>query len=173
MAVKRYPIAALFAALLVGFASAQPPIDYTVTCDGEVLGAASLIDGELHVAIEEGVTCDGVLAVDGTELTVTFELDTEGTLVVTIDGVSGSAEQVPAVAIAGMVRARENRAAASENRGRGQETAAQHRTDGEEAVIEDAEDEDLLALAELPERPELPEVPERPELPAAAGGGRP
>jgi hypothetical protein len=150
--VNRILTTALFLmSLMVGIANAQPPVDYTLTCDGEVIGVVSYVDGQFHVAILEGVTCEGILSIAGDEtLEVTLEWSDDGAIV-TIAGEQVLAEEVPEQALAGMVTAQENRAEASENQTRGEEEAA--------AARERA--------------PELPEAVEsRPELPEAGGSRR-
>jgi hypothetical protein len=142
-------LAALFALLLIGSAAAQPPVDYILLCGAEVVGTASYVDDEFHVALLEGaeecagdviamsVVGDEVLAVtiaptdDGLGLVVTFGDELEGVI----------ADVVPQPAIDGMVGAAENRAAA----GQGEETAA------------------AMREAHQPEPPVLPD----------AAGGRP
>lgn len=160
--MKRMLTTAMFLVLLViGNANAQTPIDYTLTCDGEIIGVVSSVDGTLRVAILEGVTCEGELSIAGDEtLDVTLEWDIDGATV-TIAGESVLAEEVPAQALAGMVTAHEHRAAAFAHRTRGEEEAAaarERRPDLPEAI-------DHL--------PDLPELDERqPDLPAAAGNRR-
>lgn len=105
--------------VLLGAAMAQAPEDYTLLCDGDVFGTAAYVDGELRVALSEGVTCEGTVSVgqDG-DLIVTLELADDGATLVTITDLEGSvsavaeAGEVPQVAIDGMATAQEQRAEA-------------------------------------------------------------
>ncbi len=162
----RRTIAALFGVLLVGFAAAQPPVDYVLLCDGEAVGAASLVGGELHVAITAGTTCEGTLSLEGSDLAVIFDVDADGGITVTIDETSAMAKERPPQAVAGMVRARENRAAAFQNRTRGEENAATHRPAKDEPSDEDV-------VENLPETPELTVPLGRPDASTGGAGRRP
>ena len=140
MHVPRTLISLLFSFALTGAAAAQPPVDYTLVCDGVVIGAASYVDGELRVALIEGETCaEGTVSVaqhpdlnvvigvvDGV-VTVTF-VDDDSTIV---------AKELPSQAIAGMVTAQERRAPAFAREARGHEPSAaaiEHRPERPEAV---------------------------------------
>lgn len=129
--------------LVWGAAMAQPPVDYTLVCDDEVVGTASHVDGELHVAWSEGVTCEGTLSVaQDSDLIVAVDTDADGRTTVTItdvDGsVSGVAEELPQVAVDGMATAQENRAEAGTDADEAAEVAAEDeanaREDAEEAA---------------------------------------
>ena len=155
--------AALLLLLVIGLAAAQPPLDYTLMCDDEIIGAVSYVDDGYHVTLLAGVTCEGELSIAEDEsLVVKLERDGDGIVTVTIDDEAYVAEEVPQQALDGVLTAHANRAVA----GHGQETAT---------AMQD------LHKPELPERPELPELPERPEppvepelpdLPEAAGDRR-
>lgn len=156
--------------ITLGLAFAQPPVDYTLLCEvdveGEVqtsvVGAASYVDGELHVALDEGVTCEGTLTVEQDD-TLTVDIvfdDATGETTVTLvtadetdTDPSGVAQTLPEEAIAGMVGAQENRAAAADRRADAEEKADAARERGEDASEEATED--------LPETPD--ETPEEPE----------
>lgn len=145
--MKRFLLFALFPMLVAGVAAAQPPVDYELVCSAEdvddvVIGAVSLVDGKLHVALVEDWSCAGTMWVGE------FEADLDevgGVWILTIGDLELSAEVkvLPAVAVAGMLQAQENRTAAFENSSRGE----------------------LEAAAADERKPE--------GLPEAAGGGRP
>jgi hypothetical protein len=127
--------------LVWGAAMAQPPVDYTLVCDDEVVGTASYVDGELHVAWSEGVTCEGTLSVaQDSDLIVAIDTDADGRTTVTItdvDGsVSGVAEELPQVAVDGMATAQENRAEA----GTDADEAAEAAAEGEASASDRAEE---------------------------------
>jgi hypothetical protein len=108
-----------------------------------VIGAASYVDGELHVALVEGWTCEGTVSVaQHPDLIVTFG-EVDGVAIVAIgDHEPVVVTELPSQAIAGMVTAQERRAPAFAREARGTEQSA--------------------AASE-----------QRPTLPEAAGGGRP
>lgn len=180
---------ATLALLGLGLALAQTPDDYTLLCDGDVIGAASYVDGELHVALEADVECGGELTVaqDDT-LVVTIET-VDGATTVTIepaeDGegetLSGTAEHLPAEAIDGMVTAQENRAMAEQNRSEAETTAEEARAAADEAGASDemGAPDDAGAPDELPGPPETPGEPEDADAagddarPEGVGEGRP
>jgi len=170
-------LAALVSLLIIGTAAAQPPVDATLLCDGEVIGTASYVDGELHVALLVGATCEGEQTVAQDGSTYTLERDeATGVVTVTIGELSAAAIEVPQQALDGMVGATEHRAAAAEHRGRGEETSAAKRAEHQPERPdrpEDPETPDEPEAPEAPETPEGPDGPELPELPAAAGGRRP
>lgn len=182
--------------LTLGLAFGQPPVDYTVLCEVEVegevettvVGAASYVDSELRVALDEGWTCEGTLTVEqDAELTVTIDIDDEtGETTVTLatDGeedadLTGVARTVPEEAIAGMVGAQKNRAAAATHRADAEakadaarERAGAARDDSEK---DDSEKDDATEESAEEHRPEerrpedLPEPPDdAPEGPEAA-----
>jgi hypothetical protein len=144
-------LAALFALLLIGSAAAQP-VDYILECtttdDVTVeIGLVSFVDNTYRVAVLEGATCEGTLSLagaahlaveaeDGNLTTITItdlnaELDAEAPLIEIV--------QVPQVALDGMMGAAENRAAAGERRGQGEETAAEKRAERQpEQVLPEA-----------------------------------
>ncbi len=159
--------------ITLGLAFAQPPVDYTLVCDVEgdtsVVGAASLVDGKLHVALDETVdaswTCDGTLRVeqdeDGT-MTVRIDFDASGKPMVTLEtmaegdvDLSGDAQTLPEEAIAGMVGAQENRAMAAGHRADAEAETARERA---EAAPEDVEEEASELLPETPDEDDAPEV---------------
>lgn len=163
----------------LGLAFAQPPVDYTLLCDGDVVGAASSVDSELHVALDEDLICEGALTVeqDGT-LTVTINVDeVTGETTVTLEteeegdaDLSGVARTLPEEAIAGMVGAQKNRAAAAAHRADAQSKAdaARERAEGarDDAAEEHrSEDRPEHRPEDRPEhRPETPDdAPEGPE----------
>lgn len=148
MHVPRILIPLLFSFLLAGAAAAQPPVDYTILCDGAIIGAASFVDGELRVALVEDWTCDGEVSVAQHEDLVVTIVEVDGVWMLAIgdggpDDPMAFVEEVPSQAIAGMVTAQERRAPAFAREARGHEQSA--------AAIEE----------------------HRPSLPEAAGGGRP
>lgn len=121
--------------LIMGLAAAQPPVDFTIECDGELIGTATYVDGELHASIVEGVECTGDLTVtqdpdvfveleraDG-ETTVTLTSATEGSVTGDVEELSSEALELPGVAIEGMATAQENRAAAAESGAEGEADA--------------------------------------------------
>ncbi len=157
--MKRRLTAIIFL-ITLGLAFAQPPVDYTLLCEVEVdseirtsiIGAASYVDGELHVSLDEGVTCEGTLSVEQddtldvsivsdpatgeTTVTILTKQDAEGDV-----DLSGIAKTLPEEAIAGMVVAQENRAAAGTHRAdaEAKADAARERSDERrEEVEEDA-----------------------------------
>jgi len=164
-------LAALVSLLIIGTAAAQPPVDATLLCDGEVIGTASYVDGELHVALLVGATCEGEQTVAQDGSTYTLERDeATGVVTVTIGEWTAAAIEVPQPALDGMVGATQNRAAAAARRGQGEETAAAKRAEHQPERSElpgEAEDH------EIPSAPDRPERPERPELPDATGDRRP
>ncbi len=112
----------------------------------------------------------GTLSLEGSDLAVVFDIDVDGGITVTIDETSAVAKELPPQAVAGMVRARENRAAAFQNRTRGEENAAAHRPDKDAPSDEDDEDDVVENLPETPERP----VPlGRPDASTGGAGRRP
>lgn len=168
-------LAVLFSLLVIGTAVAQPPVDYTLLCDGEIIGTASYVGGELHVAVVAGATCDGVLSVaEDDTLDLTLEWG-DGVLAVTIDDmsgepVSGPAIEVPQQAIDGMVGAARNRTAAAERRGHGQENSAAKREQHqpERPIRPIVPEPPIQPIApDLPVVPVEPETSGRPELPVA------
>jgi len=143
-------------------ALAQPPVDATLTCDGETIGAVSLVGGELHVMMLVDWSCESGaygLAEDP-EAVVDVQVAEDGTVTVTIGEASAVAQLVPQVALEGKLAAHAVRAAAFARAALG----------GAGAGADDLEDEDdveVEAEAEL-------RGTGLPELPAAAGGsGRP
>jgi hypothetical protein len=160
--------------LALGLVLAQPPEDYQIVCDvdGEitVIGVVSLVDGELHAAVQEEWSCEGVVAVTGDDgLTVMVD-EEDGTVTVSFapgegeETVSAEAEALPRVAIEGMRTAQQNRERAMERRAEAHEKAEQAR----EAAGEAGPPESLPDRPETPEEPEEPEAPEAPELPEPA-----
>jgi len=146
--------------LTLGLAFGQPPVDYTLLCDDGVVGAASYVDGELHVALDEGYTpCEGTLSVEQDEtLTVEIEIDADtGEPTVTLetegDGpdLSAAARTLPEEAIAGMVGAQKNRAMAAEHRAEAQEKAEAARERGKGAPEEADEEGEEPLPEDLPE----------------------
>ena len=150
--------AALILLLVIGMAAAQPPVDYTLMCGEEIIGAVSYVDGKYHVTLLAGVTCENALLsnAEGDSLEVTLDYE-DGIVTVTIDDEPYVAEEVPQQALDGVRAAHANRAVA----GDGQETAA--------AMQELHQPE----LPELPVAPEKPEPPVVPDLPGAAKDRRP
>lgn len=155
--------------ITLGLAFAQPPTDYTLLCEVEgeiqasVVGAASYVDGELHVALDESLdadwTCDGTLTVEQDptlEVVIEFDAETgEATVTVVTEDetdtdLSGDAQTLPEEAIAGMVIAQENRAMAAEHRADAEAKADAARERGEEEAAEEREPEEG--------EPEEPEV---------------
>lgn len=132
--------------LVLGVAAAQPPEDYTLLCEGEVIGTASYVDGELHASVVEGVACDSYLSVEQNgDLIVTLESSEEDGTTVTItsaeDGsLSAEAEELPQVAIDGKATAQENRAEATANADAAAEAGAEAAADVEETASENAEE---------------------------------
>jgi hypothetical protein len=173
-------LAALFSLLMIGTAAAQPPVDFTLLCDGAVIGTASYVDGELHAALLVGATCEGerTVAQDGSPYTLERD-EATGVVTVTIGDLSGVAIEVPQTALDGKVGATENRAAAAERRGHGEETSAAKRAEHQPERPdrperpEDPETPDEPEAPDAPETPEGPDRPELPELPVTAGGRRP
>jgi hypothetical protein len=173
--------AALFSLLMIGTAVAQPPVDYTLQCDNEdIIGIASFVDGEFHVAVLAGTTCtEGTLLEDGRTFSIVID---EVTGVVTISifdsnetlaAIEVEAIEVPQQALDGMLDAAQNRAAAGERRGQGQETAAAKRAEHQPALPAVTGDPVDVEMLDQPELPVLPELPVVPELPEAAGNRRP
>ena len=153
----RRMLAALFLILVIGTAAAQPPVDYTLMCDGDIIGAVSYVDGAYHVTLLAGAACDGTLNIyEDESLDVTLDRDDDGIVTVTIgeDEVPVLVDEVPQQALDGVLTAHANRAVA----GHGQETAAAMRD---------------LHQPELPTVPERPELPVVPDLPEAATDRRP
>ena len=160
----------------LGLAFAQPPTDYTLLCGSEVAGAVSYVDGELHVALDEGWTsdegwtCDGTLTVEqDAELKVEIDVDADtGEVTVTLvtEGdtdadPSGVAETLPEEDIAGMVTAQENRAMAAKHRADAEAKADAARERGENAREEAAEESESEDLPETPD--DAPRGPEAAE----------
>jgi hypothetical protein len=167
-------LTALLLLLVIGTAAAQPPVDYTLVCDGVTIGTVSYVDGEYHVALLVGATCEApqVLSIlEDESLDVTFEL-VDGVITFTIGEdatVPVLVEEVPQQALDGRLTAHANRAGA----GHGPATAAAMR---ELHQPERPARPELPVAPELPVGPELPEMPELPvvpSLPEAAGGRRP
>ena len=203
--MKTFVMSVLLSFMLTSMATAQPPIDHVLLCGDEVIGVLSIVDGEVHAALVEGATCEAgeLFAVAGeVEYAVTLTIDDDGVLIeVSIeleadaDPMTAEAAVVPQEALDGMLKARENRAAAFERAAHGGEgrpdlpAAASHeRGEGEPELPAAASHERGEERPELPEaateergegRPDLPPAAshergeERPELPEAAGGGRP
>jgi hypothetical protein len=139
-----------FMSIFVGLAVAQPPVDYVLVCGDEVIGAASFVDEEWHVAVVVGATCDGTLSLIGPEDELDVVLDSyAGLVMVTIGEVVVIADEVPQPALDGMLTAQGNRGASAAGGSDGRKTA--------EAMV-------AKHQPEKPERPtpELPELPERP-----------
>lgn len=169
--------------LVLGVAMAQPLEDYTLLCDGDVIGTAAYVDGELRVSLSEGAACDGNVSVehDG-DLIVTLEIADDGATIVTITDVEGSssavAEGVPQVAIDGMAAAQEKRGEAgadadvsgnaaegAENAADGIDNAADAASTGAENANEAAGDGDANADVEVDVSGDV--------TPEEAGEGRP
>jgi hypothetical protein len=158
-------LATLLFLLVIGMAAAQPPVDYILLCDDVVIGTARYVGGGFDVAVLEGaeecaevralsVVGDGVLAVSfawpGGILTVTL-----GEMWVV------AATVVPQPALYGMVGAAENRAAAGELAGQGQETAARDRAERQPELPDVAGDGQETATRNRAERqPEPSTLPE-------------
>jgi hypothetical protein len=128
-------LAGTFVLTLLAVALAAPPIDYELTCGeaGELIGVLSLTEGQVHVALIEGASCDaeeGIFVVGATEIGVEVKWGAEP-LEVEVTLGEGDAEVVdlvvvPCVAIDGMLDAQRLRAAAMEMR---QEAAERGETD--------------------------------------------
>lgn len=170
-----------------GLAFAQPPVDYTLLCEVEgdttVVGAASYVDGELHVALDEAWTCGGTLTVEQ-EPDMTVEIDEAGEVTLTLadgDAMSGIPQTLPEEAIAGMVTAQQNRAMAAEHRedAEGKAEAARERAGSAPEDVEKEAPKEEAPEMELPETPDedvAPEVSGSAGSPANVGGaakGRP
>ena len=157
--------------LTLGLAFGQPPVDYTLLCEVEVegevqttvVGAASSVDGELHVALDEDYTpCEGTLSVEQDEtLTVDIGLDEEtGETTVSLETegddpvLSAIAQTLPEEAIAGMVGAQKNRAMAAEHRAEAQDKAEAARERGKGAPEEADEEGEEPLPEDLPETPD-------------------
>lgn len=131
--------------VVLGVAMAQAPEDYTLLCDGDVIGSAAYVDGELRVALSEGVTCEGTVSVeqDG-DLIVTLEVDDDGATLVTVTRLEGSAsavaEELPQVAIDGMATAQEKRGEAGVDEDASASTNAEEGAENAEDGIDNAAD---------------------------------
>jgi hypothetical protein len=149
-------LAALFALLLIGSAAAQP-VDYILECTTtddvtddvtvEIIGLVSFVDNTYRVAVLEGATCEGTLSLAETDLEVEVAIAGDLTTITITDPNAGEEAdaplvevvQVPQVALDGMMGAAENRAAAGERRGQGEETAAEKRAERQpEQVLPEA-----------------------------------
>jgi hypothetical protein len=174
-----------------GLALAGPPVDYQLYCvvedvaGDEPIGVASLVDDQLHVALIDGALaeCEGTvvgMAEGEPVFTVTvFTFDESGELTdfqvaFTEDETlqpSTNAEELPAVAIEGMLGAQQNRAdafrMAEEARARGEEHAGGPPID----VPGEGDDEEEGAEEEVEIESEEDGPPM--ELPEPATRGRP
>ena len=191
--MTRFLLFALFSFLVTGMATAQPPVDYVLLCDDDVIGVVSLVDDELHAAMVAGETCaGGVLTATVGEVTfpVTLTIDTDGTITVGFDEMSATAVVVPHEAIAGMQTAQVKRAAAMERAARARErrpelpdVAADEADEAPEARPEPTPELPDMATDEArdvteerdEERPTLPDVAadEAREATDRRGEGRP
>ncbi len=160
-----------------GMAVAGPPVDVQLVCgegeDAPLVGVASLVEDQLHVALIEGALdacADGVYGVadDATVFTVSF---------VVVDGVLDDVQvvfvadpefvpaltyaEVPEVAALGKLGAQQNRAMAHERATQARERAAEHAggpimnapddgADGEEEEVEAEGEEGDGPPADLP-----------------------
>jgi hypothetical protein len=151
--VKR-TLLVLLSLLAIGMAGAQPPVDYTLMCGDDAIGAASYVAGAYHVVLLAGVTCEGAVTVAEDEaLVVALVRDADGvTVTFGADAVVARVVEVPQQALEGKLNAHANRAAA----GHGRETAA---------AMRERHQPDRPVLPEPPELPELPVVPEPPIVP--------
>lgn len=164
--MKRTLITATFLALF-SMAFAGPPVDVQLTCgegeDAPLVGVASLVEDQVHVALIDGALAacvDGVFAVaDGATLfTVTYTVDPDSGAITDVqvafddpdDLPELTYQEVPEVAVEGKLGAQQNRAAARERaaearahadeRGDGPPAHARGGGDDEE---EEEEDEDV------------------------------
>ena len=165
-----------------GMALAGPPVDVQLVCgegeDAPLVGVASLVEDQLHVALIDGAleACvDGVYGVTGgaTLFTVNYTLldgivddvqvvfDEESTDVPSI-----TFAEVPEVAVEGKLGAQQNREAASERATQARERATEHR--GDPPVDEPAEDDSGEDDGEAAEDGDGPPA----DLPAPARAGR-
>ena len=193
--MKTFVMSVLLSFMLTSIATAQPPIDGMLLCDGEVIGVLSIVDGELHAALLEGATCDAealsvageLVAVVGEDVGVTLTIDEDGVVIefsfeleADAEPMTAEAVVVPQEALDGMRKARENRAEAFERAARGGEgrpelpaAAAHERGEERPALPEAATEERGEGRPDLPPAARHERGEERPELPEAAGGGRP
>jgi hypothetical protein len=106
---------------LIGMVLAGPPVDYQLVCgegpDAPVVGVASLVEDGLRVAYVEGAleTCvDGIFGVLDGERVFTLSVTPEGAVAVAFDDAAYAPEltydEVPEVAVQGMLGAQQNRA---------------------------------------------------------------
>ena len=174
--MKRTLITLMFLATF-GVALAGPPVDYQLVCgEGEeapLVGVASLVDDQLHVALIEGAIeeCDdGVYGVlDGETLfTVSYFLDGEADDVqVEFYGTEYlptlTYAEVPDVAVEGMLGAHRLRQAAFERAAQAREQASEHAGGPPIDVPAGGDDREELAGDD----PEMPV-----DLPAPASRGR-
>ena len=120
-------LASTFVLALLTVALAAPPIDYELTCGegGPLVGVLSLTEGEVHVALVEGVVCQEDVDVFAVvpEGAPTVEVTVDWTAepiepVVEVEGEERSIDLVvvPQVAVDGMLTAQRLRAAAMEMR---------------------------------------------------------
>jgi hypothetical protein len=125
----------------VGVAAAAMPVDYQLVCgegeDAYLVGVASLVEDQLHVALIDGAleTCvDGVTGVTADGLSFSVEYTVEDGVVVDLqvvfedegDGAYApnlTYEELPEVAVEGMLGAQQNRAEAQERAAEARENA--------------------------------------------------
>ena len=162
--MTRFLLFALFSFLVAGMATAQPPVDYVLQCDEDVIGVVSLVDGELHAAMVAGETCaEGVLiaVVGDEEFTFSIDIDDHGVVTITVfldlddvDGMSATAVVVPQEAIAGMLTAQVKRAAAMERA----TLARERRPELPDVAADEADEADEATEAQTEPTPELPDM---------------
>ena len=179
--MKRILIGLTFLAAL-GLAMAGPPVDYQIAClfedeDAVVVGVASVVDGQLHLALHAELACDGEIAIvdgEGTPLaTLTWDEVDGWTIDEWLDEETAAPElasvvEVPWVAIEGMLGAQRNRAAAMERRAFGQAQAVERGLGIRPDVLDD-EDEVEIEIEDEDEDDDGPPV----VLPGPAGDRRP
>ncbi len=174
--MKRTWISAAFL-VLAGMALAQPPVDYELYCgegdEAPLIGVASVTADHVHVALLAGATCDDIVVAPEAGFTVAIAADALGDATVTVafDDPEVDAEvtvnQVPQVALDGMLGAHKLRAAAMERAAWGQ-ARSEERSAGRPLDVDDAENEPEGEDAGPPAEAGRPA-----DLPAGAGRGRP